>query len=587
MTPQHPELPPAIIDELTALFAAKRYGELEAKAKSLLDAHQDSGWLWQMYGLALSGQSGRDAIAPLSRAAQLMPYNPLIHTNLGNALARAGRQSEAVERYRRALSLDSARLDAHLNLAHCLFALNKHDEAIASYRQALRLKPGDAEIERHLAAAHLGSGNALGIQGQVAGALAHYQAAVRLAPDYAAAHANLGIVLRLAGHHTEARQACLKAVELDPHQAAPFITLADLAAESGDFAAAERHLREAIALEPDMPEAWAGLAYLKRMSTDDSLWLEKVRALASRGLPPPQEVVLRFALGKALDDAGRYDEALTHYQRAKVLSRLLVAPYDPAQVERTVDEFARRYDAATLQRLCAEGSSSHRPVFVVGMVRSGTTLTEQILAAHPQASGAGELSFWNGVATLLHGQLDDEKRLVATLRAAATRYLEMIATLAPTAARVIDKMPGNFMHLGLIHGALPGARIIHMTRDRRDNALSIYFQRFQTQHSYASDLNDIAHFYAQYQRLMAHWSQVLPAAVLLEVPYEGLVNEPERWTRRMLEFIGLEWDPRCLNFERSIDTVRTASNWQVRQGLQRGSIGRWRHYPQLFEPWSD
>ena len=582
MTAPQPELPPTVIDELTALFGSRRYGELEAKVKPLLDARPDSGWLWQMYGLALTGQPGRDAIAPLSHAARLMPQNPLIHVNLGNALARAGRQAEAVERYRRALNLDSGQLDAHVNLAHCYFALNKHDEAIASYRQALRLQPGDAQIERHLAAAHLGSGNALGIQGRVEAALAHYQSALQIAPTYAAAHANLGTALRLAGRHTEARQAFVKAVELDPQLASPLIELAEMDAETGDFAGAERRLREAIAIAPDMPEAWAGLAYLKRISSDDSLWLNKLRTLASRGLPPSQEAVLRFALGKSLDDMAQYDEAATHYGRANVLSRSLAA-YDPARVERTVDTFVRRYDAATLQKLRVDSVTSHRPVFVVGMVRSGTTLTEQILGAHQEAFGTGELSFWNEVAALLHGQLDHEERLAATVRAAAARYLELTAKLAPTAKCVIDKMPGNFMHLGLIHAALSGARVIHMTRDPRDNALSIYFQRFKTQHSYGADLKDIAHFHAQYQRLMGHWSQVLPAEVLLAVPYEGLVNDPEHWTRRMLQFIGLEWDPRCLNFEGGIGTVRTASNWQVRQGLQSGSIGRWRHYPHLFE----
>jgi tetratricopeptide (TPR) repeat protein len=587
MTVSQPELLPALIDELTALFGSGRYRELEARVKPLLDAHPNSGWLWQMYGLALSGQPGRDAIAPLSHAARLMPQNPLIHINLGNALARVGQQAEAVERYRRALNLDSGRLDALVNLGHCLFALNKYDEAIASYRQGLRLKPGDAEIERHLAAAHLGSGNALAAQGHLETALTHYQSSVQIAPTYAAAYANLGTALRRSGRHSEARQACLKAVELDPQLVSTHLALADMDAQMGDFAGAERRLRQAIAIEPDMAEAWAGLAYLKRISSEDAVWLDKVRALASQGLPPSQEAVLRFALGKSLDDLEQYDEAATHYQRANALARSLTAPYDPARVERTVDAFVHRYDAATLERLRVDGSTSNRPVFVVGMIRSGTTLIEQVLGAHPEASGAGELNFWNGVAASVHGYLDHEERLRATLRTAATRYLELIEKLAPSAKRVIDKMPGNFMHLGLIHAALPGARVIHVTRDPRDNALSIYFQRFEEQHGYAADLNDIAQFRTQYQRLMVHWSRVLPADAVLEVPYGGLVNEPELWTRRMLEFIGLEWDPRCLDFERDIGTVRTASNWQVRQGLQRGSLGRWRHYPQFFEPKSD
>jgi tetratricopeptide (TPR) repeat protein len=576
-----PELPQALIDELTALFGSRQFGELQGAVTPALEAHPNSGWLWQMYGLALSGQ-GRDPIAALEHAARLSPKTPGIHINLGNALARAGRQADAVTRYRRALALDSGIVEAHINLAHCLFGLAQHDDAIASYEQALQRKPGDEELIQHLAAAHLGCGNSLRAQGRLEAAIAHYESAVAISPDYSAAHSNLGTALRLAGLPGEASRVCLKAVELDPKLLAPLITLADIEADCGDFIGAERRLRQAIAIECDMPEAWAALAYVKRMSAEDSLWLDKVRELAGSGLPAPQETVLRYALGKSLDDAGQYAEAASHYQRANVLARSFAARHDRGAVERTVDAFVRRYDAATLRRLRAGGLTSQQPVFIVGMVRSGTTLTEQILDAHPRVFGAGELNFWNEVASC--APLDSESRLAVTVRSAAARYLELIGTLASCAARVVDKMPGNFMHLGLIHAALPGARIIHMSRDPRDNALSIYFQRFEAMHTYANDLEDIAHFHSQYERLMAHWSAVLPASALLEVPYEGLVNDQKLWTRRMLEFIGLDWDPSCLNFERSVGTVRTASNWQVRQGLNRGSIGRWRHYEQWFVP---
>jgi hypothetical protein len=166
----------------------------------------------------------------------------------------------------------------------------------------------------------------------------------------------------------------------------------------------------------------------------------------------------------------------------------------------------------------------------------------------------------------------------ATVGTLGREYLALFAALPGTAARVIDKLPSNFKNLGLIHAALPGARFIHLERDPLDTCLSIYFQGFTAAHAYASDLGDLAHYYLEYRRLMAHWRATLPAAVLLEVPYEALVDDPEHWSRRMLAHIGLPWDPHCLEFYRTERAVLTASNWQVRQPIGKGSIGRWRRY---------
>jgi hypothetical protein len=222
-----------------------------------------------------------------------------------------------------------------------------------------------------------------------------------------------------------------------------------------------------------------------------------------------------------------------------------------------------------------------RPVFIVGMPRSGTTLAEQILASHPAVFGAGELPFW-GIA--LANSLDDSTTHVSSL---AHDYRRLLETVSTDALRVIDKMPTNFLALGLIHAALPNARIIHMRRNPIDTCLSIYFQDFETAYSYANDLEDLAHCYGEYRRIMSHWRSVLPQNTILEVPYEGLVEHQELWIRRMLEFIDLPWDPACLNFHQSRRTVSTASSWQVRQPLNNCSVERWRHYEPFLGPLLD
>ena len=224
------------------------------------------------------------------------------------------------------------------------------------------------------------------------------------------------------------------------------------------------------------------------------------------------------------------------------------------------------------------GVSSSLPVFVVGMPRSGTSLAEQILASHPAVFGAGELTFWNSVGASGAAVPRRGRGRRGGAHAAAEEYLRLLRTRSAQAHRIIDKMPANFLQLGLIHAALPGARIIHLQRDPIDTCLSIYFQDFSATLSYANDLGDLAHYYAEYLRLMQHWRSVLPGAAMLDVPYESLVEDPEAWSRKMLAFIGLPWDPRCLEFYRTERSVLTASKWQVRQRISTSSIGRWRHY---------
>jgi Sulfotransferase family len=213
------------------------------------------------------------------------------------------------------------------------------------------------------------------------------------------------------------------------------------------------------------------------------------------------------------------------------------------------------------------------------MPRSGTSLAEQILASHPEVYGAGELNFWSIRSPAAPAAINHE--LVAH---SAAEYLRVLQQRSAEAKRVLDKMPTNFLYLALIHAALPEARIICMRRDPIDTCLSIYFQNLGSPHHYANDLEDLAHYYRQYLRLMRHWRSVLPATVLLEVPYEQLVAEPEPWSRAMVQFIGLPWNERCLDFHRTPRTVITASKWQVRQPISRASVARWRNYQSFIAP---
>ncbi len=314
------------------------------------------------------------------------------------------------------------------------------------------------------------------------------------------------------------------------------------------------------------------------MTPEDGAWLRGVEDLLRRRLPLRQEISLRYALGKYGDDLGQYDRAFDNYREANELSKRYGVIYERAKTTQRIDAIVRRFDPQYFADAVPRGNAAQRPVFIVGLPRSGTSLAEQILASHRDVFGAGELTFWQAALDTTTKPGSEGQETTKLLPGMAQAYLERLSTLSSEALRVVDKMPANFLCLGLIHAALPRAKIIHLQRHPLDVCLSIYFQYFSAIHPYANDFEDLAHYYREYARVMAHWRSVLPADRLLEVPYEGLVEDQEGWTRRLVEFVGLPWDANCLEFHKTERVVITTSKWQVRQQIHGASAGRWRHY---------
>jgi tetratricopeptide (TPR) repeat protein len=609
---------PARADEvarLGALLDAQRYAELESSARELLALQPTSGILWQLLGAALRGQ-GKDALPALESAARCMPQDAAALLNWGNALGRAGRLEDARLSYGRALALRPDFAEAHHNLADVELELGCIEEAIASCRRALKVKPNFAEAHQRLgiALARLGRfeeaiasfRDALAVRadfveaqvnlaaaqrriGRLDEAIAGYRRALQLRPDLVAAHTELATALRLQSRGIEAQACCRDALAIDPNSSAALGILAELCADSGRFAEAEQLYERVIAIEPESTEAWAGIAHLRRMTSGDSAWLLAATRLAERDLPPRRELVLRYAVGKYYDDVQDYEMAFANYRRANELDRRCGPGHDRNALARNIDLIIRSHDRRWVDRMRRSSDASARPVFIVGMLRSGTTLAEQILGSHPAVFAAGELTFWGarGAAAITEAEARNEPELSIdepTLANWGRDYLDLLRSLSPDAERVVNKWPTNFLFLGLLHAALPQARIIHMRRDPIDTCLSIYFQHFEAANTYATDLEDLAHTYREYLRLMRHWRSVLAPQSLLEVSYENLVADVEGETRRMLQFIAEPWDPRCLEFDTSRRSVVTASRWQVRQKIGASSVGRWRHYEKFIGP---
>jgi tetratricopeptide (TPR) repeat protein len=571
----------------------------------LLEAHNNLG-----NALQELGDCAR-AVGCYRQALALNPGDAEAHANLGNALRQLGHLEEAHRSAQRATALAPASSVAHNNLGLTLAALARPEEAIASFRRAVGLNPrfvqahanlGNAlsdasdyrgareayqraiELDAQRADAHLHLGRALYELGELAESTASYRRALALEPANVEAQLGLATALRLAGPASEAEAACRAILDAHPEHVGALSLLGDLYTDRGDFDKAEELFQRALALDGGSPAVLSSIAAHRRMTGEDGAWLERAEQALAKPLPLAHEIGLRYALGKYYDDLARYPEAFAAYSRANELSKRHGSDYDRAGLEQRVAEIMRSFDRAFLREAHLGASDSELPVFVVGMPRSGTTLTEQILASHSQAFGAGEVNFWDRAAELFSRAGSGAPARRSALTDLARDYLARVSERSGGVRRVIDKMPANFLHAGLIHVALPHARILHMQRHPLDTCLSLYFQNFGDRHPHARDLDSLAHYYGQYVRITDHWRAVLPESTLLEVPYEALVADQEHWTRRMLEFIGLSWDPRCLDFHRTERVVITASRAQVRQKINARSIGRWRNYEPYLAP---
>ena len=515
---------------------------------------------------------------PLPSAA-----TPIASGNIHTLLARANEQmargawAEAVGSYEELLRLEPRHAVAHGNLGAAFCSLGRFAEAEAHLRQAIQLNPKFADPYSNL-------GTMLRWRGAVSESEAPLRRALKLKPAHLNAQINLSATLLMMGRWREAKTLLEKVLRSAPRNVAALVTLGQIVAPEGRFAEAEELFRRAAEIDPQAPAPWAALVWLRKMKPEDAAWVERAEKMAAGGLVPLEEATLRYAMGKYYDDLGDFKRAFRSYQRANVLRRMVVGSYDREARTRFVDDMIRTYTRETLLARREGASDSRRPVFVVGMPRSGTSLVEQIIASHPAANGAGELPFW-GDAMRRHDQdlrpVPVDAPLAGNL---ASAYLRILSAHSPDALRVVDKATFNSEYLGVIHCVFPQARMIYVRRDPIDTCLSCHFTQLSGQMNFTLDLADLAHYYREHQRLVEHWRSVLPPGILLDVPYEELVADQESWSRKMVDFVGLEWDERCLDFHRTQRTVTTASYWQVRQKIYKNSVARWRNYKEFIGP---
>lgn len=478
---------------------------------------------------------------------QRVPDMPEACNLMGTIALEAKDEAVAAEYFEKAVKGLPKDPTVRHNFASALFSLHEYHDAISQLRRALDLKPGQI--------------------------------------DSLAIMANC---FNRLGRGEEAVQFADKGLRMDENHAACRVAKADALINLGRMDIAEVLLKQNIKDRIGVPRSWQSLSATRKYSAD----AEELGAVRSElqypDLSADQKTPLHYALAKIANDGKHYDEAMEHFVAAKAKD---AASYDIVQYERRVDSLIEFFNPMFLGARQDFGDPSVRPVFIVGMPRSGTTLTEQIISSHLKVAGAGELGEMGSIARSLGDNIRNMPRYGASLMSLqregssklAQRYLKFIDRTSRDAARVTDKMPHNFEQVGLIALLFPNATIIHCKRDAIDNCLSCYMSALSDAHAYTTDLGKLGRYYRAYDRLMKHWHKVLPGRIF-ENQYETLVEDQEGQSRKLIAHCTLEWDDACLNYTENERSVTTISRWQVRQPIYKTSMKRWKPYEKHLGP---
>jgi tetratricopeptide (TPR) repeat protein len=521
-----------------------------------------------------AGRAG-DAVAPLREVARWMPGNAAILHDLGLACLESGKIDEAITTLRSSVAIDPAFQDSYLRLAIALETADELDEALAAYQRAAQLKP--------LPEATYRAANLLDNLGHASRAIEMFHHVAAIAQGTTLGRLAMARALLTENRDAEAEKVLRRVLSAERNNTVALDLLGNTLADSGRFAEARRFFLRGIELAPRLAGSYYDVVRCGRIGPGDAELVARMRkALELPGLEPAQRIRVQLALGKAAEDLGDYEEAMRHFDAAESLRNSIVR-FDLAGFEARVDGLTTHFTPELLARAPATGSEDASPVFVFGLPRSGTTLVEQILSAHPDVHAGGELPFWNERGSAWE-RADPAEAKTKHLAESTADYLRLLRQLAPTAARVTDKNPLNFQWAGLLHLAMPNATLVHCRRSPIDTALSIHQTHFNPRMSFPTGGAALVGYVRAYQRLSAHWHKVLPPERFIEIEYETLVEEPEPVIRRIVAACGLTWNSGCLSPERNTRTVKTPSKWQARQPIYHHAVKRWRLYEQWLGP---
>ena len=549
----------------------------------------------------------------LKKAAPELTY-PQIKQELAKAIDLIGAQrlSEAHAIFNQLTEIETDDLETIVNLGWIALSLRENVDAIYYYSRACDLRPGNTDYMFSLA-------NALANAGELSEASAILFEVIEINPKMAAAYARLGAMSNFAGEYEQAVEYLEKAIELKPSNpdayfgiivalkntdryeeslayakklirlkksAENYTSLSNVQMELGDIDEAVRSVQRAIELDDTHGFAYVNLAQIRKFTNDDLPFMQRTEKVLNKSMPAQNRATIEFSLGKMYNDIKQWDKAFEHYRQGNTLAREAIDP--TADYDRSLRNNKKQFPKSLFQQQDLAGSGSEVPVFVIGMPRSGTTLIDQIISAHPEGGSVGEASEIGFIQSSMFSKrgedADTEARGITqpVLEKYAQKYLGFVGGCNEAASRIVDKMPANFQSAGLIHLLFPNARIIHAVRNPLDTCLSCYFQYFMT-NPFAFDFDWLAKRYRYYMRTMEYWKSVLPAGTIYDFSYDEVVADPESRIPALVEHVGLEWDDACMAFHQAQRTIRTASLWQARQPLYKSSSRRWVNYAAHIE----
>lgn len=562
------------------------------------------------------------AIEMYRRAIGLKHDFPEAHNNLGNSLRAAGEPEAAIDAYQTALAQREVYPEAYNNLGTLLREQGKPDQAQHALRKALQQKPDYVEAHNNLAAL-------LYSEKQEVEALRQLTDVLRIAPNNTRSLLLTARIQLRRANHSPVEKACRLVLQNEPDNSEAYTILGQLMHDLDKYEQAIVFLEKALELKPENAEArnFYGVALksvgrldeardniLKSIEENEQMYaaysnlndlvdyakepdlferIERVMAEAEKD-DGDRVLPLHFAYGKALDDRGEHEKALEHYVEGGKLKRKTLN-YSEERIARFFDGIKAQFPAEIFRDRPFEGLDSQRPVFIVGMPRSGSTLCEQIVSSHPDVFGAGEVKAWSKSVQSLRDRfpvMPNYPEMVGAMndvhfRLIGETYLNAVGVHAGEAKRVTDKLLTNYFFVGLINLVFPHAKIINTLRNPVDTCLSAFTKLFKDDMPHSYDMGELGRYYRRYEALMAHWRDVLPEGVMMTVRYEDTVDKTEQVARELIEFIGLPWDDACLAFHESSRPVKTASVAQIRKPIYTSSVERWRKYGKGMQPLLD
>jgi tetratricopeptide (TPR) repeat protein len=563
------------IDELLKLYQSRNFDKAEKIAISLSKEDPNNSFAWKVLGLIyLTKNKLALSLEANKKALKIFSNDPEIYNNMGNTLSKLLRYDQAKFYYQNAINIKPDFFIAYYNLANLLKLEGKLDEAIKNYQLSIRIKPDYAE-------AHFNLGNSFKQQAKFIDAEKSYKQAIFHKPNFAEAYHNLGVIFKEKGEFIDAEKSCRRAISLKSDYAEAYHNLGVIQQIKGELENAKKNYQISVKIKPDYAESYRHLALVKKFNTKDNDYLNMKKLYLSNKLSKKQRCHICFGLAKANEDMKNIKKAFDYYQEGNSLRKKELDYHineDKQKFERLKLNFEKIFNYSLNTN---EFKSNIKPIFIVGMPRSGTTLIEQIISSHPDVLGGGELPYIEQLGDLISiGQTMINLNTIIKFR---NSYLEKIKPLLNNKSIITDKMPQNFRYIGLISVAFPEAKIIHVKRNAAAVCWSNYKQYFSSNNiRYNYSMNDVVEYYKLYNNLMRFWKKTIDNEIY-DIDYDLLTTSRELSIKKLINHLGLNWNNSCLFPENNNRIVLTASNLQIRKHIYKGSSQKYLVYEDFFK----